>query len=137
MEKLIKCALGTKFKTEQLDSVMEVINATPNPSVAVEILLGLYEEPFFVSRRTVRDIEYIFQSFDKWSNQVSYTYTRNKKITIYIKKGTDKSLINKDNYMDFKVPYKDGEIEHMVITLDETEEITERCHADNWPILVP
>jgi len=39
--------------------------------------------------------------------------------------------------MDFKVPYKDGEIEHMVITLDETEEITERCHADNWPILVP
>jgi len=73
MEKLIKCALGTKFKTEQLDSVMEVINATPNPSVAVEILLGLYEEPFFVSRRTVRDIEYIFQSFDKWSNQVYYT----------------------------------------------------------------
>ena len=124
MDKLIKCALSTKFNAEQIDTVIEVINATPNPPVAVEILLGLYEEPLFVSRRTVRDIEHIFQSFDKWSNQVSYTYTRNKKISIYINKGTDKSLINKDNYMDFKVPYKDGEVEYMVITLDETEEIT-------------
>ena len=135
MEKLIKCALGTKFKTEQLNDIMEVINGTPNPTVATEILLGLYEEPTFSYNHMINNRECTFEGFDKWTNQVSYSYLRNKQVRIYINKGTDKSLINKDNYKEFAVPYKAGVDECLFshwVTLDEFETITGRCDASEW-----
>jgi hypothetical protein len=131
MEKLIKCALGTKFKTEQIDAVMEVINGTPNPQVATEILLGIYEEPLFADKHTISNRECKFESFDKWTNQVSHSYVKNKQVYIYIKKGTDKSLINKDNYKDFQVSYKDGD-DSCWVTLDELETVHNQCDASNW-----
>ena len=132
MEKLIKCALGTKFHAEQIDAVMEVINGTPNPQVATEILLGIYEEPLFADKHTISNRECKFEGFDKWTNQVSYSYVKNKEVHIYIKKGTDQSLINKDNYKEFQVPYKSGEIDGCYIKLDELITVDDRCDASNW-----
>ena len=136
MEKLIKCALATKFNQTSIDAIMEVIHNTPDPNVATEILLGLYEAPVFCTSHTISKKECFFDSFDKWSDTVWYTYTTNKRVHIYIKKGTDQSLINKDNYKEYEVPYKAGEIDSMYVTLDELVTEKSTCRSSDWPQVV-
>ena len=136
MEKLIKCALATKFSETSIDAIMEVIHSTPNANIATEILLGLYEEPVFENRHTISKKECFFNTFDKWSDTVWYTYTKNKQVHIYIKKGTDQSLINKDNYKEFEVPYKAGEIDGITVTLDELVTEKSTCRSSDWPQVV-
>ena len=46
MEKIVRVALATKFGNN-VDDIIEVINNTPNSEHAVELLLGIYEEPKF------------------------------------------------------------------------------------------
>jgi hypothetical protein len=43
--KVMYYALESKFGTESVDKIMEVIGATQNPEMATEILLGIYEQP--------------------------------------------------------------------------------------------
>ena len=133
MEKLIKCALNAKVNQLSIEGIIEVIYATSNPSVATELLLGIYEEPVFYTDHRISGKECVFDSFDKWSDTVWYTYTKNKQVHIYIKKGIDKSLINKDNYKEYEVPYKAGEIDSMYVTLDELVTEKSSMSASDWP----
>ena len=77
---IIEIALGTKFNPEQIAGVLELINATPNAQVALEVILGVYVEPVVpntpedMSRfpSNYRNIKFI--SYDKYTNQVEYSY---------------------------------------------------------------
>lgn len=81
MEKLIAFALSTKFG-ENIEPIMEVIAATGNPTVASEILLGIYEEPEIAFKNTMLanqqdnkiDIEY--QCYDRFKDEVTFRYHR-------------------------------------------------------------
>ena len=45
MNKIIKLALGLSYPQDKLVALEEIIAATPNPTMATEILLGVYEKP--------------------------------------------------------------------------------------------
>jgi len=81
MEKLIQFALSTKFG-EDIAAIMDVITATPNPTVATEILLGLYEEPEVL--RTDEVLHYAsdektnirFNYYDRFTLNVHFSHQR-------------------------------------------------------------
>lgn len=82
MNKIIKAALISKFPAS-VDVLMDVIAATPNPELATEMLLGIYEEPIvfenpcdeFLSRG---EANVKFLSYNKWTDSVTYEYTPRK-----------------------------------------------------------
>lgn len=103
MEKIIKVALLSKFSAEALPSIMEVINATPNPLIATEILLGTYEQPELPATSMYRNTLRTIKSVDYWNNQVRYTYESAETKGIYIHKDTDSDLVTIDNYEEFMI----------------------------------
>jgi hypothetical protein len=85
MQSILTIALGTIFPKENIESIMEVIGATPNPEVATQILLGIYVEPVVQESAIKGDNACVFKSYDKWSNTVNYTYLVNDSKHIYVK----------------------------------------------------
>ena len=92
---IITVALSSKFTAEQMEGVLEIIHATPNPEVAVEILLGIYEMPklplepvnlksFDSTKRNI-----VLKSYDKFHETVSYTYHTMKTTSGWIENGVD------------------------------------------------
>jgi hypothetical protein len=92
---IIKIALSSKFSTEQIDNVMEIAAATPNPEVAVEILLGIYQPPVIpVSPVNLKNFDsskrnIVFSHYDKYNEQVSYKYFTMKTVSGWIENGVD------------------------------------------------
>lgn len=85
---IITIALSTKFTPEQIEGVLEIVNATPNPEVAVAVLLGIYVKPELpktpgnLSRFSEDKRDITFVSYDKYDDQIGYTYK-----TMKMKKG--------------------------------------------------
>ena len=77
LSKLQKVALGTIFNATQMEALEQVLNATPNPEVAIELLLGVYEQPkineipaeFNINHQNIE-----FVSYDKFKDEVTYRY---------------------------------------------------------------
>lgn len=92
MDKIIQFALSTKFG-QDIEPIMEVIAATGNPTVATEILLGLYTDPEIPGMDSVFDndkdnkvnIKYMF--YDRFKDELSYSYQRVNRKSAWFKKG--------------------------------------------------
>lgn len=77
LSKLQKIALGTMFNANQMEALEQVLNATHNPEVAIELLLGVYEQPkineipaeFNINHQNIE-----FVSYDKFKDEVTYRY---------------------------------------------------------------
>lgn len=78
--KILKALLQAKFPELDIDALVEIINATPNPEVATEVLCGLYEEPEFslqpanLKQFNTSSKNITFLSYDKYNERVYYTY---------------------------------------------------------------
>jgi hypothetical protein len=77
MNKIITVALASAKPS--VESLLELINATSNPTVATEILLGIYEDPIInpipaFEYATESNIEFL--SYDKFTEEVTYSYKR-------------------------------------------------------------
>ena len=84
MDKIIAVALKAQFPGINIDAIMDVINATPNPVIATETLLGIYETPEIAYQSMVeKDSVCTFTSFDKYKQRVSYKYSRSRICTNY------------------------------------------------------
>lgn len=129
MSKIISKLLSVQFPTVDSESLMEIINATPNPELATEILCGLYEQPIIpvMTRKHDRHNGEVLTltKYDKWNDRVHYSYMRAKTKSIRIADDADKSLITLENYKEFEVSsgyrYHDLPLgEKMVLTNDYT-----------------
>ena len=87
MNKIIEIALESKYPNIDMEALLDVVNATSNPTVATEVLLGVYEPPRILGvSRVVSDnmvenrtlIEY-----NKYTDKVAYSYERTEEITCY------------------------------------------------------
>jgi len=108
MNKIVKVALNAAFKPEQVNALMEVIGATPNPEMAAEILLGIYEEPELLKVVDDRGTIKTLISVNHWENNVYYEYEEEKMIRFYILPDQDKSEVNLENYKQFEKEWRSG-----------------------------
>ncbi len=105
--KIIQELLKLKFPTVEINSLMEIITATPNPELATEILCGIYIEPNIGSHTRVQHRDRgicTFISYDKWNNELKYSYEEETHKNAYFPKGTLKKDINMENFDSLKVP---------------------------------
>ena len=132
METILTVALGTVFPKQDIESIMEVINATPNPEIATQILLGIYEEPVIQSSAVYNNKDCYFISYNKWDEKINYYYMINDSKHIYVKKGTDTSLINENNYEEFSVQYHSDNAIGYRVTLSTLVKSISETHVSNW-----
>jgi len=131
MENIIKVALLSKFSAEALPSVMEVINATPNPLMATEILLGTYEQPEIPETTVYKDKVRTLKSVDYWLDQVHYTYEVAETKGFYIHEDTDKDQVTIENYKEFMIDRTQNAV-WINIPTGKTSISSSYCSIDSW-----
>lgn len=91
MNKIINVALKATFPNVDTNRLYALIESTPNPVVATEKLLGIFEMPC-VNKGTYskNDREYNFVSYNEWTDEVTYSYTYEDTSCYYFPKGTTK-----------------------------------------------
>ena len=99
MNKIIKAALEAKFVGMDVSPVVDVINATPNPIVAAEILLGLYVQPVLPETLpdTKTEVNRKIIDYDRFKNEVEYSYNSREAVEVWVKK-EDKESNNLPDY---------------------------------------
>tara|TARA_R110000772_G_scaffold256339_1_gene372861 strand:+ start:977 stop:1462 length:486 start_codon:yes stop_codon:yes gene_type:complete len=90
LNKIIAKALSTAQPTTE--ALLQIINATQNPTVATEILLGIYEAPAIspttlISRED--ETNYTFISYNPFTDEVTYSYNQIVKEYGWIYNGHD------------------------------------------------
>ena len=114
---IMQIALSTRFDSRHTPELMRVVNATPNPKLAVAILLGNYQQPFIpVSILHTKDNAFgssnnnrcnlTFVSFDAFTNQVEYTYNAEKTTHAWVPKSeqdlhpSERTVISRNRWSD-------------------------------------
>lgn len=100
---IIELALRTKFNQDVIPTLMQIIHATPNPTVATELLLDIYEMPDIpktgLITRQVNSKEDAYRSevrmtsYDVWSNQVHILYMAPRVISVKLNKQRVEELL--------------------------------------------
>lgn len=103
MENIVRVALATKFKPEDVDNILLICEKTDNMSIAVEMLLGLYVEPKFADE--AKDDDYytnrVFLSYDPFKDKVTFSGNRVDKTYAWFLKGAlpiDDNVVSEHSY---------------------------------------
>lgn len=132
MNNLEKKLIELTFPTVNVDSLMEIIVATPNSRVATEILCGVYIEPVFIKDKlSSNGVARTFMSYDKWIEQVQYSYLQEEIKYEYFPHTVDKETINAENYKSLACGYNDEAYRHSVKT-GVMETRTDWCSIKDW-----
>jgi hypothetical protein len=144
MNKLIKIILEAKFPQVDANKMLEIINATPNPVVATEIICNVYEAPVFDMEshsnklRGMDDSSRLFISYDKWKEEVKYSYISQKTIYAFVRKNEDGVYIKEDivkEYYDLTTLERERynkEYHLCHVPISQREEET-TCKVNEWP----
>jgi hypothetical protein len=133
MNNLERKLIELTFPTVNVDNLMEIIVATPNATVATEILCGVYVEPEFVKHKlSPNGVARTFVSHDKWNGQISYIYLQEEVKYAYFPETVDKNTITVENYKSLECDYGiSGAYRHAVKTgIMETR--TDWCSVRDW-----
>jgi hypothetical protein len=111
---------------------MEVINATPNPLMATEILLGTYEQPEIPETTVYKDTLRTVKSVDYWLDQVKYTYEVAETKGFYIHEDTDKDQVTIENYEEFMIDRTQNNAIWISIPTGKISISSSYCSIDSW-----
>lgn len=139
--KLFNVLLDTKFPDMNKESLTKVLYATGNHEIALEILLGIYEEPVFRKMIAPTDcrVNQSFISYNPFTDKVHYKYNEIKKETGWFKKGTEELVSNlywaDDAARKLSIPEDEFKSSHERRIISET--ISEKweegsCDASTW-----
>ena len=131
--KVMYYALESKFGTESVDKIMEVVGATPNPEMAVEILLGIYEQPKIPN--AVVNAQGLVKTavhIDYWSHSVTYSYEEETRKHMYVDKDADTSLITLDNYQEYERDYGSDNITSFYFATGKMTSRQSSCDFGDW-----
>lgn len=132
MNNLERKLIELTFPTVNVDSLMEIIVATPNSRVATEILCGVYVEPEFVQNKlTSGNVARTFVCYDKWNEQIKYAYTEEVTEYLHFPQSVDKNTITRENYKSLCCDYNNDTYRYGVAT-GEFKERTDWCTINDW-----
>lgn len=133
MNKIIEVALAGKFTADAVPSVLEVIMATPNPTMATEILLGVYEEPKLET--VVMDSKGCIKtmiSVNHWTNRVDYSFQEVVRKSIYVDENLDTNILTIENMSEYEKAYEEDNIKSYWYPTGEFRDRTSSCSINDW-----
>lgn len=118
-------ALESKFNKEHISALLTVLNATTNPQIALQILLGIYKYPaiFTSANDSENEKERTFLSFEPISSKVTYVYYPVKNKDGWFKK--DEQNICEETVISEKY-WDDGVAKDLGITTEEVNKLYRR-----------
>ena len=133
MNNLERKLIELTFPTVNVDSLMEIIVATPNATVATEILCGVYVEPVFIQDKlTSEGTARTFMSYDKWTEQIQYKYLNEVTDYCYFPETVDKNTITRDNYKTHECDYGMSRSYRYGVKTGVMETRTDWCSVKDW-----
>ncbi len=133
MNNVEKKLIELTFPTVNVDSLMEIIVATPNATVATEILCGIYVEPVFVKDKiSSSGVARTFVLYDKWLDQIQYSYLDEVPVYCYFPETVDKNTITRDNYKSLECDYNVSKAYRYGVKTGKLEERTNWCSIKDW-----
>lgn len=114
-------ALESKFNKEDIPALLSVVEETPNPETAIEILLGIYQEPtiFKFAKDGENEAERTLVGFKPISQTVTYTYFPIKSKEAWFRK-------DEENLCEATIAstnrWQEDAAEHLGITIEELRE---------------
>ena len=133
MNKITKLALGLSYPQDKISALLEIINATPNPVMATEILLGVHEKVKLASKVKASNGNIrVLKEANEWTDTVSYGYLKPKRIGSYYPKGTDAKTLNDNNWEKLKAKSSDENTEYLYFNSEIMEEQTSSCPFKEW-----
>jgi hypothetical protein len=132
MNKIIEVALTGKFGAEAVTNLMEVILATPNPEMATEILLGVYEKPEIPNTIFENNVKKTVVSVDYWQNIVSYSYEEEVRKHLYVEDSLDTSVITLENWKQFDNAYGKSNIKSFYLPTGEIKTKQSHTSIGDW-----
>ena len=144
-EKVIKFALQQKFSADDADCLYNLAMATPNPAVAFELLLNIYERPVierhpsprFLYRKEYKGAKYLH--YNPYTDQVTFMGVRDNDLKQWM--GPDGSIVSLVDYLNeadmLKSLVRDGDIEmesHFSdhFTLIDEVSVEDTCSLEEW-----
>ena len=115
-------ALESKFNKENIPALLTVVNATENPQIALEILLGIYQYPdiFTVANDSNEEKKRTFVSFEPIGSKVTYSYYPVSTKEAWFKKGEEN--LSEENIVSTKY-WSSGVADELGISEKEVREI--------------
>ena len=135
MEKIITKLLEVSYPSINTSILLEIVQATPNPQIATEMLCGLYSEPEIVNTRvmsTNSEGVLTFKSYDKWQDKVYYSYKKEETKSGYFPKSLRKEDVTMENFDSLKCQWKDGETHTLYIPTGKMEERESYMSLSSW-----
>ena len=114
-------ALESKFSKEEIPALLQVVEATPNPETAIEVLLGVYQEPtiFKFANDGESQAERTLVGFKPISQTVIYTYFPVKSKEAWFRKD-EKNLCEATIASSNR--WQEDAAEHLGISIEELRE---------------
>ena len=113
MDKIMRALLEAKYPTLNADALLEIASMTPNATLAVEKLCGIYE-PYTVEqlgeyRVSSGGNEYSLVRINEWDSTVDYTYKEEESKGYYVPKDIyDTSILTMDNIEQYKCKHSEN-----------------------------
>ena len=109
MTNIQKALLSTVYPDLDIVLLQDIIDATPDPEMATEVLCGIYLEPKIpevVLDKTsfASPTECTFISFNKWTKEITYRHHLMDYMRGFFKNEVDKDVINHENFDELKSP---------------------------------
>jgi len=135
MTTIQKALVQNMYPHMDITLLAEIIDATPNPEVATEILCGLYETPT-VPEKVFSDDKsklYTMTFYNKWTDNVSYEYYSPKTQGCYFPVDVKKEDITEKNYLSLRITDdKEKAYHYYVPLLSQMEKNTSTVELSRW-----
>jgi hypothetical protein len=100
---IYRLALESRFPGLNVEPMLEVCYNTDNDSIAIQMLLGIFQEPD-LHKIVVDDDGKVLTmtSYNAFKETVYFQFSVNKSISCYFPKDIDVTTLNHENYNEFK-----------------------------------
>lgn len=115
---IYRLALENRFPGIDVEPMLEVCYNTDNDSIAVQMLLGIFQKPDlnqFVVDDDGKTLTMI--SYNPFKEMISFKFVVNKSQHFYFPKGIDVTTLNHENYKEFKEEWSHtkDQIHHKIV----------------------
>ena len=140
MNKIMQKLLEMTYPTLNIQSLIEIVNATPNPEIATEMLCGLYVEPTInpQPKKGFRPNEANFTvlGYDKFNRKVEYNYHSVPCCDYWVKKGEESPVYGETGLKaDNGMYYVEDVAKKLGITRDEVQANYKRITVYGTPVI--
>ena len=94
MDQVTKIALKASIKEINIDVIMDIVNATRRPEIAIAKLLGIYEPPVIFATSNQHGNIASLISYDPFDDRLEYSVRKRENLPVYYSNETERQYLN-------------------------------------------